>query len=135
MAELSRTPGQPSVLEGFLNLRGTAVPVIDIRRLFNLPPVEPGVYAHIIVLSGHPHPTGLRADRAVALVRPAADDWLPLAADHSFNQCAEAELLTPEGPAQYLSPDRLLLEQERRVVAELQARAQIYLGELEASGR
>ena len=37
MAALSRPPSMPSILEGFLNLRGTALPVLRIAALLGLP--------------------------------------------------------------------------------------------------
>jgi len=42
MALLSRAPGLPPLLAGFLNLAGTAVPVLRTDRLFGLPDLTPG---------------------------------------------------------------------------------------------
>src|SRR4051812_6590060 len=44
MAALSRPPGLPSMLEGFLNLAGTAIPVVRLDRLFRLPEQMPGMF-------------------------------------------------------------------------------------------
>src|SRR4051812_27913366 len=48
--ELITAPGQPSVLEGFLNLRGQAYPVIRLRHVFGLTPALPDLYAPLIVV-------------------------------------------------------------------------------------
>ncbi len=134
MASLAHAPGQPSVLEGFLNLRRQAVPVIRVGRLFDLPQAPPGLYAHAIVLRGGPQPSALLVDRVTAVYTPRKEDWLPIADNSSFNRCAEAQLITPVGVAHFLSCDRLLLEKERLSIAELQVRAQQYLEELETAG-
>lgn len=61
-------PRAPSVIEGIINLRGTIVPVLDIRRRFQLPlrPVEHT--DHLIVAWAGERLVALRADRAVELV-------------------------------------------------------------------
>ena len=41
MARLSSPPGLPSGLEGFLDLRGIAVPIVRLDRLFDLPAQHP----------------------------------------------------------------------------------------------
>lgn len=51
MARLSVPPGLPSGLAGFLNLRGTAVPIVRLDRLFDLPEQLPGLHTPMIVLS------------------------------------------------------------------------------------
>lgn len=117
-----------------MNLRGTAVPVIRLERLFDMPDTRPGLYAHVILLKGGQHPMGILVDRVEGLYTPREQDRLPLQDNASFNRCAEAELATPYGNAQLLSRDRLLLEQERRCIIELQARAQQYLAQWGGSG-
>lgn len=48
--ELTVVPDTPKFILGILNLRGIAVPVIDLRKLFQLPHKELDGYAVIIVL-------------------------------------------------------------------------------------
>ncbi|HYD48719.1 MAG TPA: chemotaxis protein CheW, partial [Terriglobales bacterium] len=43
-------PAQPSILHGFLNLRGELIAVVSLRALFQQPVVEPWLYAPVIVL-------------------------------------------------------------------------------------
>lgn len=135
MAALVCPPGLPSLLEGFLNLRGTAVPVVRLDRLFRLPPWSPGLYTPLVVVRGGAHPMALLAGRVDSVVRAPESAWLPVEAEHCFNDCTEAEvLLEPDGePIHLLSCERLLLEQERRRIAELQATAQQYCQDLEAA--
>lgn len=43
-------PNSPSYLQGVINLRGTIVPIIDLRDRFNLEPVEYGAETVVVVL-------------------------------------------------------------------------------------
>jgi purine-binding chemotaxis protein CheW len=72
-AALTPLPGAPAVIEGVLNVRGAIVTVLDLRARFRLPPkvLEPS--DHLIVATAGPRVVALRADRALGLVRLAAD--------------------------------------------------------------
>jgi purine-binding chemotaxis protein CheW len=48
--ELTVIPEAPSFILGILSLRGIAVPVIDLRKLFNLPDKQINEYSVIIVM-------------------------------------------------------------------------------------
>jgi purine-binding chemotaxis protein CheW len=48
--ELTVVPEAPKFILGILNLRGIAVPVIDLRKLFQLPETDMDEYAVIIVM-------------------------------------------------------------------------------------
>ncbi|MCP5103997.1 MAG: purine-binding chemotaxis protein CheW [bacterium] len=48
--ELTVVPETPKFILGILNLRGIAVPVIDLRKLFQLPVKEMDEYAVVIVM-------------------------------------------------------------------------------------
>src|SRR5438128_2487698 len=50
MPLLSRPPGLPSVLAGFLDLGGAIVPVLRLDRLLGLSEVVPGLYTPLLVL-------------------------------------------------------------------------------------
>lgn len=132
MALLAEPPGLPSLLEGFLNLRGAAVPVLRLGRLFGLPAPEAGLHSHLLVLRSAPHPLALLVDSASEIASLPADAFLPVREGNCFNECAAAEVTAGGRVVHLLAADRLLLEKERRCVSELQARAQQYLDELEA---
>lgn len=131
MAALDRPPGLPPVLEGFLNLRGEAVPVIRMDRLFGATPEPPGLYAHLVVLRGQAHPFALLVSRALDIVPMPPEALRPLPEGSTFNECATAEAEAGGQPVPVLSPDRLLLERERQAVAAFRETAQRYLDELE----
>ncbi|WP_027312729.1 chemotaxis protein CheW [Balneatrix alpica] len=44
-------PNAPAFMQGVINLRGTIVPVIDMRMRFNLPPVQYGPLTVLLVLT------------------------------------------------------------------------------------
>jgi purine-binding chemotaxis protein CheW len=48
---LSLVPGSPDYVSGLLNLRGDAVPVVDVRRKLKLGQADRGINASIIVLA------------------------------------------------------------------------------------
>lgn len=130
MARLARSPGLPSVLAGLLNLRGVAVPVIRLDRLFGLPPRDPGAYSHLIVLRGPSGPAAILADRVLDVASPPAEAFRPVPPGKSFNACA-VSLVEMDGRSIYLlSADRLLLEQEKQAVDEFRSLSQRYLDDL-----
>lgn len=75
---LTRVPGAPPALAGLANLRGAALPVLDLRRLMH-PDREPASDATRVVVAEAGEPVGLLVDRVVAFVggRQAAGDGDP----------------------------------------------------------
>ena len=63
MAELFRPPGLPSVLAGFLNLAGTAIPVLRLDRLFELPEPVLGLYTPLLLLRHPDYQVALLVDK------------------------------------------------------------------------
>lgn len=47
----TKVPKSPDFLKGVINLRGSVLPVVDLRRIFGLPSVEIGEDTCIVVLS------------------------------------------------------------------------------------
>jgi purine-binding chemotaxis protein CheW len=121
MAALASAPGQPPIVEGFLNLRGTAVPVVRFDRLFGLPGEPPGLYTPLIVLKGSPQPTGLMVGAVKEIAAAPPEAWQPVGETGSLNGCARAEVRLGERDVSVLDPGRLIIEQERRRIEELQA--------------
>jgi purine-binding chemotaxis protein CheW len=125
MAHLARPPGLPSLLEGVLNLAGTAVPVLRLDRLFHLPLQRLGLYSMLIIVNG------LSAGRVAMLVNRVNEvltiqesALLPIAKEHSFNACAEATVSIRGEVVHLLSPTRILLQKECEVLSEFQVMAQ-----------
>lgn len=51
-------PNAPGFIKGVLNLRGTIVPIVDLRKKFGLPDVELTKFTVIVVVQIHGQPTG-----------------------------------------------------------------------------
>ncbi|MDP3179896.1 MAG: chemotaxis protein CheW, partial [Spirochaetaceae bacterium] len=60
--ELTLIPCAPSFVLGVLNLRGRVVSVLDLERLFGLPPTKPSPGDKVIVIRGGAMEFGLRAE-------------------------------------------------------------------------
>jgi purine-binding chemotaxis protein CheW len=84
MCAISKLPNAPQQLLGMIDVRGTAVPVIDLRTKFGLPRIDATPNTRILVLEvlaqGRKTPIGLVADR-VFEVTNLDDDRLDPAPD------------------------------------------------------
>ncbi len=94
MATLSSPPGLPSGLAGFLDLRGTAIPIIRLDRLFDLPEQQPGLHTPMIVLRGVLGPIGILVESVRGIVPAHSAQLLDIPEDRTFQGCATAVLET-----------------------------------------
>jgi purine-binding chemotaxis protein CheW len=66
LSEITRVPTAPSYMRGVVNVRGSAVPVVDLRLKFGLPMIPDSVNTRIVVLEleldGEPTVVGGLAD-------------------------------------------------------------------------
>jgi purine-binding chemotaxis protein CheW len=131
MAELSRPPGSPSILAGFLNLAGQPLPVIRLNRMFGLPDQPLGLYTPLLILRGPDQRLALQVDRVSQITAIAAGAILPAGDHHSFNDCVLGMLRLADEVVLLLSLERILLDKERQCIAELEAAEQERLRELE----
>jgi chemotaxis signal transduction protein len=131
MAALSRPPSLASLLDGFLNLGGDALPVLRTAAILGLEDEGPDLYTPLLVVRGAAGRFVLRVSRVVA-VRSIESVITPLDAADSFNGCVEGRLLIDGEPVHLLKIDNLLLEQEWRAVAEFRALEARRLSELDA---
>jgi purine-binding chemotaxis protein CheW len=122
LAATLQAPGQPPVLHGFLNLRGSMVPVVSLRALLGSDMGTPDLHAPMIVVREGGQLLVLLADELLDVVAVDPEALEPLPSNHSPNDCAQSVLPTSEGAVTVLSLDRLLLAKERECIAALQAR-------------
>jgi purine-binding chemotaxis protein CheW len=118
MATLSTPPGLPSGLAGFLDLRGTAVPIVRLDRLFDLREQQPGLHTPMIVLRGVLGPIGVLVGSVRGIVQAPAARLLDLPPDGTFHGCATAVLKIDGEPIHLLSPASLLAANEHRWLAD-----------------
>ncbi|QRE73784.1 chemotaxis protein CheW [Methylobacterium aquaticum] len=136
LPRLWRPPGAPGALAGFLNLAGSAVPVVDLAALFGLG--QPGtaiaatnraaLYRHLILLKGE-SPLALLVDRVADVVRVEPDRVRPVADGATLNGCVAAEIRVGERLVHGLAVDRILLAEERDRLAAQTRDAQARLAE------
>ncbi len=70
---VARLPKAPPIVEGVINVRGTVVPVLDIRQRFGLPPNPIALDQRLIIAQAGPRLVALRVDRALDLISVPAD--------------------------------------------------------------
>ena len=71
MPSITPLPKAPAIIRGIVNIRGTAVPVLDIRARFRLPSKSPVPTDHLVVARAGQRPVALCVDRVLDL-RPVA---------------------------------------------------------------
>ncbi len=65
MIEIIELPRSPAFIEGAIDLRGKLVPVIDLRRIFEVEPSVPILDNHIIILNIHEITIGVIVDSVI----------------------------------------------------------------------
>jgi purine-binding chemotaxis protein CheW len=88
-------PDTPSHLLGVLNLRGSIVPIIDMRRRIGIASIEPSALTVIIVLSVE----GTKGRREFGLVVDGVSDVVDLAPDEikdapEISECDREHLIS-----------------------------------------
>jgi purine-binding chemotaxis protein CheW len=134
MAQLSSPPGLPSGLAGFLNLRGTAVPIVRLDRLFDLPEQLPGLHTPTIVLRGVLGPVGILVNSVRGIVQVPSARFLDIPENHTFQNCAAGAIQLDGDLIHVLSPAALLQANEVRVLADYAAMAQARLLHFSGNG-
>jgi purine-binding chemotaxis protein CheW len=67
--QITRLPKTPKFLEGVVNLRGIALPVVDQRRRFDMPVMEGNAARRLIVVRTEQHRAGLIVDSVTEVLR------------------------------------------------------------------
>lgn len=129
MPALSRAPGMPSLLAGFLNLRGRAVPVLQLAQLFHLTRREPQLYTPLLIFKQGD--LALIVDGVEKVVQVSTHDISPVQNKDVFNGCTVGEFRLSNRAIHLLSPKEILLEKERTSIQEFQTVAQERLAQVE----
>jgi purine-binding chemotaxis protein CheW len=77
MQYITAVPGTPRFIEGVTNLRGTVLPVVDLRKRFDMPPAEDERNARIVVIEMRDTMIGIIVDTVAEVLRVPADDIEP----------------------------------------------------------
>ena len=73
MQEVTKIPKTPAFVEGVINLRGSIIPVIDLRKRFGLAVGEITKASRIVVVDAAGQMLGMIVDAVVETVRLASD--------------------------------------------------------------
>lgn len=74
---LTRVPGTPDVYAGVIHQRGRILPVLDLRRLLDLPGRESAATDRVVELEVAGMAFGILADRVDGVLRVPADELTP----------------------------------------------------------
>ena len=74
---VTEVPRAPAFVTGIISVRGTIVPVVDLRLRLHLPAPDPGPAARILIVKRNDEPCGLVVDEVVHVVRLHAEDIEP----------------------------------------------------------
>lgn len=86
---LTSMPDAPIFVEGVLNLRGTVIPVIDLRKRFSVEADKDNPRSRIIIVAHRQRLTGLIVDEVLEVCRFTRQDLqLPPRMDHGAEAAA-----------------------------------------------
>lgn len=74
--EVTPVPRAPEFVAGIISLRGTILPLIDLRIRFGMEPTEPGPETMILVVDLEGRQVGLLADRILDILKVSAEQAL-----------------------------------------------------------
>jgi len=77
MQEITEIPRTPDFVEGVINLRGSIIPVIDLRKRFGLPVGEITKASRIVVVEAGGQMIGMVVDAVAETLRLSADSIEP----------------------------------------------------------
>lgn len=77
MGEITRIPQVPDYIEGLINLRGSVIPIIDLRKRFALPARKYSDETRTIVANVQSKTIGLIVDAVTQVIRIANDQIEP----------------------------------------------------------
>ncbi len=134
LPEVTPVPGAPPAVRGIMNLRGAILPLIDMRRFFDLEAVPDSEDSRVVVIRHREHVTGMIVDRVhevlpvetaqieppPAAIEPERADWLRGIARLDNGQrvvmiLAEEKLLppVPEEQSEFSTPNQSVEEPAR----------------------
>lgn len=117
--KLTRLPKAPPFVEGVLNLRGNVIPVIDLRKRFELPERSKLEEARLLVVTVGRQLVGLVVDDVTEVVTVQVSDIKPppqvvegIGAEYLIGVC-----LVRDSLIMLLNLDRILTSREASVLA------------------
>ena len=112
--KLATLPKAPSFVEGVLNLRGAVIPVIDLRKRFEMPERSIDLNRRLLIVTVAKHALGIVVDEVTEVVTvPVADIKPPPQIAHGAGaEYLVGVCLVKDSLVMLLNPDRLLTGRE-----------------------
>ena len=119
---VTRIPNTPDFLKGVINLRGTIVPIVDLRMKFGMGVTEPTSFTVVVVVNVRNRVMGFLVDAVSDVLDMNAKD---IQAPPDMGSSVDITFIAGIGNAQdrlvtLLDIDRVLTEEEVAVVGEIQ---------------
>jgi purine-binding chemotaxis protein CheW len=112
--KLAALPKAPVFMEGVLNLRGAVIPVVDLRKRFDMPPREDDRYRRLLILALAGRTLGIVVDEVTEVITvPVANLKPPPQVTHGVGaEYLVGVCLVEDDLVMLLDPDRLLTGSE-----------------------
>ena len=119
LKEIMPVPRTPEFILGVISVRGRICSVVDLKRVFGLPPSEPGPEARAIVMANRTMEFAVRADEVVGMRHistAALQTSLPTLAGarQKYLRGVTAERVAVLDAQRLLTDDALVVRDERR---------------------
>jgi len=112
--KLTSLPKSPSFVEGVLNLRGTVIPVIDLRKRFDFPATDLDKNTRLLIVTVGKQLLGLEVDEVTEVITIHLSDIKPppqvvkgVSAEYLVGVC-----LTKDSLIMLLNLDKVLTDRE-----------------------
>ena len=124
MQAITAVPGTAHFVEGVINLRGTVIPVVDLRKRFRLNEAEHGKETRIVVLNSEGQEIGVIVDSVAEVLRVSSDAIEP---PSSMITTTDSEYLLgivklPDRLVILLDTERLLSREDHNKLAAMASR-------------
>ena len=120
--KLASLPNALSFVEGVLNLRGAVIPVIDLRKRFDMPPRELDQNRRLLIISLAICDMGIAVDEVtevitipIANIKPPPQVTRGVDAEYLLGVC-----LAQDSLIMLLNPDRLLTGRETAALVNIE---------------
>ncbi|QEM69075.1 purine-binding chemotaxis protein CheW [Geobacter sp. FeAm09] len=116
MPGITKMPNTPDYVDGIINLRGTVVPIISLRRRFGLDERENDRQSRILVMEAGGSLTGFVVDAVAEVIRISSSDIQPPPAITQGNlaqECITGVLNRTERLLIVLDLNRLFSDEEK----------------------
>ena len=113
----ARLPSAPAVIAGIINVRGTVVPLVDLRARFGFAPRELSPSEVFVLVPSGARLLAFRADRVLSIERVAKERIAPMASTVPRAAYAAGTAVLPDGVLLLCDIELFLDEAERATLA------------------